>query len=144
MDKIKFHGLEMNLLEAKLYLENIKSGNITLKLSEEERIRYNSMNEATRMENEKKKARGDNQLYKEFNEKEYLELLLSIPIVVKDHYNKIEACKKKGHLGEKVLGCDSLGKALCYCHKCGDMYDRPMNMEEQRDFNKLMKTPMTI
>jgi hypothetical protein len=144
MSKIKFRDKEMSLQEAKTLLSKLKDGSINIELNKLEKIGYIQMNEATRRDNEKKKARGDKELYEEFTEKGYLELLLEIPISVTEHFEKIEACKKRGHLGEKVMSYDSSGKTLCFCKDCGDMYDRPMNLEEQKDFNELMQTPMTI
>jgi hypothetical protein len=141
---ISFHGKDIKLSEAKTLLSKLKDGSINIELNELERIGYNQMNEGTRRDNAKKKARGDKELYEEFTEKGYLELLLEIPISVIEHFNKIEACKRKGHKGESVLSCDSSGKALCYCHTCEDMYDRRMTSKESMDFDKLIKTPMTI
>lgn len=134
----------MKLSEAKTLLSKLKDGSVNIELNDLERIGYNQMNEGTRRDSIKKKARGDKELYEEFTEKGYLEFLLEIPISVIEHFNKIENCKREGHKGESVLSCDSSGKMLCYCHSCGDMYDRGMTSEESGNFNKLMKTPMAI
>jgi uncharacterized Zn finger protein len=71
-------------------------------------------------------------------------MILEFRINLREKFDKQDYCSKKGHLDERVLSSDSSGKSLCYCHNCGDMYDRRMTMKENRDFNKLMKTPMTI
>jgi hypothetical protein len=126
--KISFRGLEMNLKEAKNYLADLKSGKINVKLNEREQERYNEIKDILKLE----------------DERSYLELLLTIPIVTKEKLNRETACEKKGHPGEEVLSIGSSGKAFCICKSCGVTYERYMNHEEYKELREMMNTPYNI
>jgi hypothetical protein len=141
--KITFRGKEMKLSEGRSLLDKILDGRMTLELTKEERTEYESMNSSIRKGNERRNNIKGAIISKEFTETEYLSLLLSSVPIMK-MYEREEYCNKNGHSGESVLSTDSSGRAFCYCHSCQDMYDRPMTSKEASNFNKLMKTHMTI
>jgi hypothetical protein len=118
MTDIEFYGKRMSLPEAKMYLIELKEGSIKLELNDLDRIGYNKMNEATRRDNEKKKARGETGLYEEYTEKGYLELLLEIEIGAREGINKINYMEKHGYFD----------------------FDK-MTTEETIKFNRLLRTP---
>jgi hypothetical protein len=140
--KIEFRGEKMKLSDAKIYLSKLEKGEINLEYSESE------INEAKGFMDSMKrcdmKAGIKEAYFHNYDEREYFSMILGMRINLQEKFDKENYCKKKGHIGEKVLSCDSSGRALCYCPKCGDMYDRPMNPQESRDFNELIRTPMTI
>jgi len=127
MGTINFRGKKISFSEARKYINGLKTGGISAELVEEEKNGYEIF----------KKINNDS------NEKEYLIGTLEVRIAIKEHYNKIEKCKREGHPDERVLSTDSSGTALCMCRSCGDMYNRKMTLEETREFNKLIRTPFT-
>lgn len=126
--KITFRGLEMNLEEAKNYLSDLKSGKINVKLDEREQERYNEIKNILKLE----------------DERSYLELLLTIPIVTKEKFNRETACEEKRHPGEEVLSIGSYGKALCICKSCGSSYERYINFKEYNQLIDTIKTPYNL
>lgn len=126
--KIKFRELEMSLSEAKKYLADLKSGKINVKLNEREQERYNEIKDTLKLE----------------DERSYLELMLTIPIVTKEKFNREDDCEKKGHPGEDVLSIGSSGKAFCICKSCGASYERYMNHEEYNKLRDIMNIPFNI
>lgn len=73
-----------------------------------------------------------------------LEEKAKINNVLKEHFDRIEKCKREGHLGEKVLSTNSCGRALCYCNLCREMYSRNMTSDEHYKFNEEVKIKYTI
>lgn len=73
-----------------------------------------------------------------------LEQKIKLNNSIRNLFGSQENCKKEGHLGERVLSTNSLGKASCYCELCGEMYNRRMTSKEIEDLNKIIKTPYTI
>ncbi len=114
--KIKFRELEMTLSEAKAYLSDLKSGKVEIELNQREKERYSEIKE----------------IFGFKDEKSYLELLLTIPIITREQFEKENSCAKKGHPGEEILSISSSGKAFCTCNSCGSSYNRVMTYEEHR------------
>ena len=141
---ITFRGQQMKLSEGRNLLDKIMEGSITLELTKQERVEYEDFNASIKRDNQRRKKMGNKDLSEEISEKNYIAFLLSIPVTIKERFEKQEYCRINGHNVESVLSTDSSGKALCYCSSCGDMYDRNMTYEERKEFNKIAKTPMTI
>lgn len=141
---ITFRGKEMKLSEGRSLLNKIMDGSETLELTKSERIEYEEFNAVRRRENERRKARGNNNPCKEIGEKDYIAFLLSIPVIINERYENEEYCRIKGHQKESVLSMDSRGKTLCYCRECGSMYERPMSKEENKSWDDIMHTPFNI
>lgn len=140
--KINFYGKDMKLSEARTYLKKLKAGEVTIELNEREKMECMSFMDVMKRCDIRD---GNKETYfHNYDEKEYLSMWLEFRINLQEKLDKENYCKKNGHIGEKVLGCDSSGQALCYCPNCGDMHDRRMTSQEHREFNELMHTPMTI
>lgn len=125
---VNIRGLEMSLSEAQGYLTDIKENRIKIELNERERKEYENIKNSVGIK----------------NEKEYLEMIVAIPLKLKELIIQQTECEKKGHLGEFVMGMSSYGESFCRCNLCGDVYLRPMNSEELIKFEELIKTRHTI
>jgi len=141
---ITFRGEEMKLSEGRSLLNKILDGSKTLELTKSERTGYEEFNAARRRENEKRKARGNNNLCNEISEKDYIAFLLSIPVIINEKYENEEDCRINGHKKESVLSMDSRGRALCYCGECKSMYERGLTQKEWKRWDDIMHTPFTI
>lgn len=125
---VNIRGVEMNLLEARKYLNDLKQDKIKIDLDEREREEYSNIKTALGLK----------------GEKEYLELIVTIPLKIKEMFDQQSECEEKGHLGERVMSTSSYGKAFCRCELCGDTYLRPMNPQENKELRELMKIRYNI
>jgi hypothetical protein len=124
LSKITFRGEKIEFSKAKTLLNKLKEGTIVLDLTEEERENYNSIKD----------------ILKGLTEKNYHAFILSIPIATKEYFDKVEACEKKSHPGERIL-LYSVDGAFCRCDECGEPYTRPLTEKEARDLNEAWTSP---
>lgn len=127
-ETVNIRGLEMNLLEAIKYLNDLKQDKINIHLNEREKEEYSNIKNAFGLK----------------NEKEYLELIIAIPLKIKEMFVQQTECEKKGHIGERVMSTNSHGKAFCRCELCGETYLRPMNSQEHKELRELMEIRYNI
>jgi hypothetical protein len=82
------------------------------------------------------------------NKREYLINELQKEIKLKNFYEKIKRCEDKGHKPKKNSGYVASGqggtRVYKECSRCGMLYERCLTSKESGDFDKMMRTPMTI
>jgi hypothetical protein len=129
---ITFRNKEMNLLEAKLYLQNLKDGKVKLELTEEEIKSYNELKKSLEHFNQKK-----------CNEQDYLIFVLDFSISAKELFDKQNNCTNYEHKMAEFSNLPWSGK-LNTCPNCGGRYLERMTPDEIKDWNDLKNSPFTI
>jgi hypothetical protein len=149
MATIKFRGKEMNLLEAKLYVTQLKKGIVKPTLTKEEKADYTDWLNVIEKTNKRCERNGTEGILKPLlNENEYLTRTLEARIGLAEHFEKMEYCEKKGHKeikGSSHIASGSGGtRVYAHCSRCGSMYERNLTSKEWESFDEAMNTPFTI
>lgn len=126
--KIEFHGKEMNLLVAKLYLLGINYGIIQIDLDSKEKADYKN---GKQREEEKgifasrhlsQKSLEETKI--RLNEKKYLSSILERKIREEERLRKEEYCKEYGHKkGNSSNNSLNTKESYCVCSRCGLIYE---------------------
>lgn len=133
MIKINFRGKEMSLLEAKVLRIGLKTGVIKLELKEEEKKAYTNRKELQESFSKFLKKEIN------FSENDYFINELNIAI----QGGKLAYCKKYGHK-ESYPYSNTGAVVYSICSRCKRSYQRGLTNKEAGDFDKVMRTPMTI
>lgn len=143
--KINFYGNNMKLSEAKTYLERLKAGEVIIELDEKGKMECVSFMNAMKKSDEK---RGGKEYFNDYNEMEYVSMILEMRINLQEKFDKDKYCERHGH--EEVKDSahieEGMGKtrAWAFCSRCGQMYDRYLTQEEIKKWNELLRTPFNI
>jgi hypothetical protein len=147
--KVIFHGKEMNLLEAKLYLFGLDLKIVGVNLSGEENKEYSKLLNIERNRNELARKLVGKRVRKEPTKRDYIISLLEEKINAAKVLEKMEYCKRKGrHKEEK--GSDytplSFERTITYvrCKRCGISYEKKPNLQENKSLIERIYNPFRV
>lgn len=140
--KIDFHEKRMGLLEAKLFLCELKLGLLNLSLDDKEKADYLRWKGFRENRNEIKKRLVKEVTYTRLTERDYLIEGLENEIKsVKQKKKNRDYCKVNGHIEKKGSAYTQPGvkgaQTYYTCLRCGSIYEKNFPSEEDNKSNKI-------
>jgi hypothetical protein len=146
--KFDFHGKEMNLFGARLYLLGLELKVYGMNLNEKEKEDYLDWKKYKEEENEERRAIIKNKGLEKLTERQYLIEELESQIRLTRNAKKKVYCEKHGH--KEMKGSAKIKPYLggarvdIFCARCNALYERKPTPKELEEAKKKIYNPFQV